>query len=728
MKHKALVLLAAVLAAACNPQRWLPEDQPWIRRIEITESGQARTEDKYLELLQLQTNTQVLGTYPYVALYQRGRQKPESRRGRWLQSIGEAPAIADSAKIAETVLQLERKLRQEGYFFARVRPAIEAGPRGTTLRFDLERGKATRLGTITPEVYAPAIEDRMTQIRMGSLLVPGMRLSRDMLESERKRVAEFLKENGFFTVGPEAVGFDLDTLGHPYRADGYWIIQNWIRDSEFGPQEEPHKPWYFGRVSLADSANYNLNERGIRRLHLLQPGDLYRASTVTQSQEWLRRLDAFQNQQWRLSPRGDSLDAELVLKPAPRIGMLWETEGTNTSGIYGLQSAVEVRDRNPFGGLEALSGKLAGGLGVAVGDTSSLFRTYFVELGVQLEVPDLVGLPNVRRNQARSSANFTLGRQYRREFDRLAVSGQLHYHWEAANRITWDVKPIYATYVDLRGVDSTFYAALASKSGFQDVLILGPRVSLKRPTLSDGRWSRRSEWAFETSGILTDLGFWAARGARTQPYTLAGVPYAHYVRAEADYRWRYRGRQRREGAVRLQGGYLHALANSPGLPPFERAFYAGGSNDLRSWINFRIGPGALPKAVFDTAGFLGSGTVKLLAQAEWRFPIAGSTFGALFADAGNVWLTSANARTAEWSVLDDPAVREAVAFNLLRLPRQTALGLGFGLRYDFDFFIARADWGFQVFDPRRTSTGDAWWRPSEGIRRSALQIAIGLPF
>lgn len=238
MKHKALVLLSVVLAAACNPQRWLPEDQPWIRRIEITESGQARTEDKYLELLQLQTNTQVLGTYPYVALYQRGRQKPESRRGRWLQSIGEAPAIADSAKIAETVLQLERKLRQEGYFFARVRPAIEAGPRGTTLRFDLERGKATRLGTITPEVYAPAIEDRMTQIRMGSLLVPGMRLSRDMLESERKRVAEFLKENGFFTVGPEAVGFDLDTLGHPYRADGYWIIQNWIRDSEFGPQEE----------------------------------------------------------------------------------------------------------------------------------------------------------------------------------------------------------------------------------------------------------------------------------------------------------------------------------------------------------------------------------------------------------------------------------------------------------------------------------------------------------
>jgi hypothetical protein len=79
-------------------------------------------------------------------------------------------------------------------------------------------------------------------------------------------------------------------------------------------------------------------------------------------------------------------------------------------------------------------------------------------------------------------------------------------------------------------------------------------------------------------------------------------------------------------------------------------------------------------------------------------------------------------------LLDNPELRDAVSFNLLRMPRQTALGMGFGLRYDFEFFIARADWGLQIYDPRRLATHDAWWRPSEGIRRSALQIAIGLPF
>jgi hypothetical protein len=106
----------------------------------------------------------------------------------------------------------------------------------------------------------------------------------------------------------------------------------------------------------------------------------------------------------------------------------------------------------------------------------------------------------------------------------------------------------------------------------------------------------------------------------------------------------------------------------------------------------------------------------------------GSTFGAVFADAGNVWLTPANAKSAQWSLMNDPDLLKAVSFNPLRVPRQTALGLGFGLRYDFEFFIARADWGLQVYDPRRVAAGEAWWRPVGGLRRSALQVAIGLPF
>jgi hypothetical protein len=120
MRHKGLIILAAAIAASCNPQRWLPEGQTWIRRIELTDGTQVRSDDKYLELIQIQTNTNVLGSYPYVALYQRGARKPQTRRGRWLQNIGEAPALLDTAKVAETVMQLERKLRHLGARIRRV--------------------------------------------------------------------------------------------------------------------------------------------------------------------------------------------------------------------------------------------------------------------------------------------------------------------------------------------------------------------------------------------------------------------------------------------------------------------------------------------------------------------------------------------------------------------------------------------------------------------------------
>lgn len=252
MRHRAILLFSAALLVACNPQRWLPEGQVWLRKIELTEKGSVRTEDKYLELIQLRTNIRVAGTYPYAALHQRGSRNPESKRGRWLQKIGEPTAVLDTALAAETVMQLERKLRQEGFFFATAQYRLQSGPRGSVLQFEMDRGQATRLGLVQPEIYAPEVQNQLEFLQLGSLLVPGMRLSRDMLESERRRIADYLKEHGFFTVGPDAVGFDLDTLGHPYRADGYWTVQDWTRDGEFGPEVLPHKAWNLGKVSLAD--------------------------------------------------------------------------------------------------------------------------------------------------------------------------------------------------------------------------------------------------------------------------------------------------------------------------------------------------------------------------------------------------------------------------------------------------------------------------------------------
>ena len=66
--------------------------------------------------------------------------------------------------------------------------------------------------------------------------------------------------------------------------------------------------------------------------------------------------------------------------------------------------------------------------------------------------------------------------------------------------------------------------------------------------------------------------------------------------------------------------------------PFTRSYFAGGSNDNRGWLAYRLGPGS-SKSVND----FNEANLKLAMNLEYRFTLFGKLNGALFTDAGNIW-------------------------------------------------------------------------------------------
>jgi len=125
--------------------------------------------------------------------------------------------------------------------------------------------------------------------------------------------------------------------------------------------------------------------------------------------------------------------------------------------------------------------------------------------------------------------------------------------------------------------------------------------------------------------------------------------------------------------------------------------------------------------------------MQLEANVEYRYPIAHFTSvninGALFADAGNIWN------------LRKDAANPNSEFNINRIGKDIALGIGTGLRFDFNYFLIRIDMGIKVKDPARISN-NGWldvanftWRNHEldhltTAKRNnyAVQLGIGLPF
>ncbi|MDP5229099.1 MAG: outer membrane protein assembly factor, partial [Cellulophaga sp.] len=86
----------------------------------------------------------------------------------------------------------------------------------------------------------------------------------------------------------------------------------------------------------------------------------------------------------------------------------------------------------------------------------------------------------------------------------------------------------------------------------------------------------------------------------------------------------------------------------------------------------------------------------------------------LFADAGNIWNVLDN--------VDDPDA----TFNGFESLQDIALGTGFGVRYDFTYFVLRVDMGFKTYNPAEIM--EKRWFRDYNFANSVLQIGINYPF
>jgi outer membrane protein assembly factor BamA len=190
--------------------------------------------------------------------------------------------------------------------------------------------------------------------------------------------------------------------------------------------------------------------------------------------------------------------------------------------------------------------------------------------------------------------------------------------------------------------------------------------------------------------------------------TIFDVEYSQYVKAEIDLIKHWDLRRNKVFALRTFFGIAIPYGNSNSIP-FTRSYFAGGSNDNRAWQSYSLGPGRSGGLNdFNEANF------KMAGNAELRFNVFGQLHGAIFADAGNIW-----------NIFDE-VEDKAFTFNGLESLKDIALGTGFGLRYDFDFFVVRFDIGFKTYNPGRREN-DRWFK-EYNFSRSVLNVGINYPF
>ncbi len=190
---------------------------------------------------------------------------------------------------------------------------------------------------------------------------------------------------------------------------------------------------------------------------------------------------------------------------------------------------------------------------------------------------------------------------------------------------------------------------------------------------------------------------------------LFGLNVAQYIKPEIEFK-KYWGINTSSSLVyRTFIGVAIPFGNSDDIP-FSRSYRAGGSNDIRAWNTFKLGPGSENSSLeFNT------GTLKITSNLEYRFKVLNSLHSALFIDAGNIWdITNSKNSTSEGK------------FKGLSSIKEIAIGSGIGIRYDFSFLVFRFDTGFKTYEPYLQSSNK--WFKNYNFNNAVYNIGINYPF
>ena len=252
------------------------------------------------------------------------------------------------------------------------------------------------------------------------------------------------------------------------------------------------------------------------------------------------------------------------------------------------------------------------------------------------------------------------------------------------------------------------------KEQYSDHLIAGGSISLiyDNQKIKNSRSYDYIRLDFETSGniIYAAQSLFGTKKTDDEYYQIFGIRYSQYARINIDYRHYFHlNNPGNIIALRALGGAGIPYLNSNEIP-YEKGFYGGGANDMRGWRFRELGPG----------GYAGQGNyervgdIQLETNLEYRFTIYSFLKGAFFTDIGNIWSYNAD---------NYPDGQ----FKWDTFYKQLAVDAGFGLRFDFSYFIFRLDAGIPIRDPAY-SNEERWRFDYLRFDQFVINFGIGYPF
>lgn len=789
-----------VLGSGCNTTKHLKEGQYLLRsnslklKSDRTTTNKGELTDQLTSLVIQKPNKRILGVVPFkLWLYNmRYKQYSEDADNYQVQSkTVEPPVVYDSNLVRRTVLNMKSFLFNRGYFYARIDDTTRFKDRKAYVTYKVETGLSYLINKVHYDVDDSEVKRVVTEVMNETVLRTGQPFSMTLLDAERSRLTNTMRNNGFYKFSNENITFQLDTLNKEYFRDIDNPFESAIniitlQKKERKPtldvkiiirnDDDPTTylryainsvvvfPDFVDRKDIRDSTmvektfnnirfryhNYYIKERVLYKNIYLEPGTYYSQRNYDKTITQLNDLGLFQYVRITLLEDTSKKDSRslrcfIVLNPAKKYDFNTNFE-VSSGSTYAMGSAVGagVRNRNLWRGGNQLSVNLTGGIETGYEDgRGDNFLGNFYLLSKNIGVNSSLSFPKfiapvgprvqMKKNLPRTIVGFGMSLLDRVNYFTLTnTTANFTYNWKETQTKAWEVTPAFINILTLPRKSDSFQRRLDTnqflRNSYRENFIEGEMVAF---TFSNQAQKRGRDYSYLRLALEEAGGLLSGvNGIGRLLKDDLNFTYAQYLKLDFDAR-HYFVRPRAKLAFRFYGGVGVPYDKSTALP-YIKQYFVGGAYSIRGWRVRSLGPGSYynPNVAGSFSFIDRTGDIKLEMNGEYRFEMVKLLSGTIKLN-GALFVDAGNI----WLANPDPKNYPGGDFALNKLGRDVAMSTGAGARLDFgDFITFRVDAAFPVKKPYEPENG-GWVLDKIKFNNSdwrsdnlILNIAIGYPF
>lgn len=623
-------------------------------------------------------------------------------------------------KLEQSKKQLKLYFNNKSYFNNTVVSEHKTKRKKTKVKYFITKNNPFTIDTLNFKlINNPTIKKLIKDNQSEKLPEVGDNYDYWSLEKERNHIYSTLIENGYYTINKADIGFYADTINKDNEISISCFVDS-IKLQKVSPyffnnititlltnddklKQLPLDTLYYNHITLITPKNsFPVNRKTVESCLLFAKGDLYKRSLVDNSFSKLNNLNVFERIRITLNENSNhTLDCDIEMYKRQKIANTFSVEGIHTTGNYGLSGSVIYEDKNLFRGAESLKMKV-NGIAEHQGaedDLSPLFNSFTYGGDLSLTFPkiltpvkiDVLLDPSKRVNTIFS---FGYNRLDRPSLGRTIINFKAGYQWqEGKTKHLLNPTEISSVYID-ENSDLSGQSGTNIQQLYSNFLITSTNYTIEYndqdpKKIKDHNFIRGK---IELSGnILNAIAETTNLISKNQDgFNLVYKNiYTQFFKFDFDFRHYFVFDDNHQIAARLQFGLGIPYGNSTAMP-FQKQYFIGGSNDVRGFNSYSVGPGSYPGT--STTDFY-TADLKLETSIEYRFTVSKGLKGAIFVDAGNIWELKQNKDK------DGNILKPGAQFEFDRFSKEIASSIGFGIRYDMEFLVFRVDVAHAMYDP-----------------------------